>query len=280
MRDVNVITVPAATDVDYSSIDEIYGYHMLMCKIFERAGGMDYPPVNNVTIRACQRQGLIWLREVKLLISDILDGKSTVPLAAIPDLASAYDMMHRICNGNPCFDYIRDVRFKTVGRWIHGDRSISQTDVALLLLTEIDRDIRGVDERYTDFALRILDSWIGELIEYGRFIDAPAPEVYSRLTYILKTDLFVFLGSKEREDAAKRAWTKEYAPEWQPAFNARTMLLYIGFLLTANQRGYYTPESEDALYDRLWSEYITRPDVNPYFRQALEIDFAKVNRTA
>ncbi len=267
-------TITAASDIDYSNVDEVCGYQLLLCKIFERAGGSDYPLVTNATIRKVQREGIIWLREVKSMIADILDGKAN-DFAAIPDLLSAYDFFYRVCNGGTCYDYLREVKLDTVDRWLQGDKSISDTDVVLLLLTEADRDIRSIDKRYSDFAFSVLGEWIDELAKYGRFINIPLAEAYKRLAYMLKDDLFAYLGRKEKQDAAKMAWTKRYALENQSMFDSRTLLRYIGFILTANQRGYFNNESEDELYCRLWSEYIFRPEVNPFFKQALEIDLAK-----
>ncbi len=57
------------------------------------------------------------------------------------------------------------------------------------------------------------------------------------------------------------AWTKRYILENQSMLDSRTLLRYIGFLFTANQRGYYSNVPEDELYCRLWTEYISRPDV-------------------
>jgi len=92
---------------------------------------------------------------------------------------------------------------------------------------------------------------------------------------MLKDDLFAYLGRKEKQDAAKMAWTKRYALEDLSALDSCTLLQYIGFILTTNQRGYYSNEPEDELYCHLWSEYISLPEVNPFFKQALGMDLAK-----
>jgi len=268
------LDIVPATDIDYSNIDAICGYQLLLCKLFERAGGFDYPPVTNATIREVQKQGSIWLRKVRFFIADILDGKVN-DLAAMPDLIIAYDFFYRVCNGTPCYDYLREVKLKTVDHWLKGDKSISDTDVVLLLLSETDRDIRSLEKRYSDFAFSALGEWIDELTRYGRFIDIPLAEAYKRLTYILKDDLFAYLGRKEKQDAAKMIWTQKYALENPCLLDTRTLLRYIGFILTANQRGYYTSEPEDDLYCHLWSDYISRPEVNSFFREALDLDLTK-----
>lgn len=193
----------------------------------------------------------------------------------MPDLISAYDFFYRVCTGGPCYDYLREVKLKTVDRWLMGDKTISDTNVVLLLLLETDRDIRTLEKRYSDFAFNVLGEWIDELARYGRFVDTPLVEAYKRLVYMLNDDLFAYLGRKEKQDAAKMAWTKKYVLQDHTGLDTRTLLRYIGFLLTANRRGYCDNGPEDELYCRLWSEYISRPEVNPFFKQALEIDLAK-----
>lgn len=295
----DITAIPSASDIDYRNADEVCGYQLLLCKIFERAGGFDLPLKTNATIREVQRQGALWLREVKPLIADILsapisgkpapvcslsapvEGKieaqpaSRITLSAIPVLLDSYDLLYRVCNGCPCYDYLREVKLKTVNRWLKGDKSISDTDVVLLLLSETDRDIRSLEKRYTDYAFSILGKWIDELTKYGRFINTPLTEAYKRLVYLLNDDLFAYLGRKDKQDTAKVAWTNTYVLQDHTSLDTRTLLRYIGFLLTANICGYYANEPQDELYCRLWTDYIARPDVHPFFRQALSLDLAK-----
>jgi len=261
-----------ATDIDYSNVDEICGYQLLLCRMFEKARGFRYPPVTNVTIREVRREGRIWLREVRFLISDILNGKQR-DLASITELIPAYDLFYRVCNGAPCYDYLREVKLRTADRWLRGDKSISNTDVVLLLLSETCRDIRTLEKRYSGYVLGVYGKWIDELVRYGRFIDIPMAEAYKRLIYMLKDDLFAYFGSKEKQDAVKTVWTKEYILDDHTKLDTRTLFRYIGFILTADCRGYCN-SGEEELYCHLWSDYISRPDVNPFFRQAVELDLA------
>lgn len=277
----DIATIPTAIGIDYRNVDEVCGYQLLLCKIFERSGGFDLPFKTNAIIREVQCQGALWLKEVRSLIADVLSEPiktqsiSSITIASIPDLLSAYDFFYRVCTGNRCYEYLREVKLNTVDRWLRGDKAISDTDVVLLLLSETDRDILTLDKRYSDYAFSVLGEWIDELTRYGRFVSIPSGEAYKRLVYMLKDDLFAYLGRKEKQDAAKTAWTKKYVLQDHTGIDSRTLLRYIGFLLTANQWGFYSNEREDELYCRLWAEYISRPDVNPFFRLALEIDLAK-----
>ena len=62
------ITVPCAADVDYTNVEEICGYQILLSKIFEESGGFVWPQVVNPIIIEVQRQGAYWLKEVRQII--------------------------------------------------------------------------------------------------------------------------------------------------------------------------------------------------------------------
>lgn len=80
-----------------------------------------------------------------------------------------------------------------------------RTGVAPLLFSEIDRDIQTLDKQYSDYAFRVFGEWIDELTLYGSFADIPLAEAYKGLVYMLKDELFAYLGRKEKQDAAKMA---------------------------------------------------------------------------
>jgi len=61
-----------------------------------------YPLVTNAPICEVQKQGLIWLREVKSLMADILDGKLN-DFASITYWISAYDFFYRVLQRHTLF---------------------------------------------------------------------------------------------------------------------------------------------------------------------------------
>lgn len=274
-----VTEIPSAYDVNYADAAEVCGYQLLLCKMFEWAGGFSGPGAGtNGTIRTVRKEGLVWLREVRRIVESILEapvrteyGKTGHGLGDIPGLLSSYDMFHRICNGGPCFDYLRNVRQETAMRWIRGDRSISMTDVALLLLQEVNRDNRTLERRYSDFCIGVMGKWIDELTKFGRFRNTPYPEALRRLGYLLDDDLFVYLGSREQRRIKVR-WTDAYAVDDFTALDTPTLLEYIGFIRTATRRKLYHCDNDDEQYISLWSEYASRPEVNRFAREASAID--------
>lgn len=200
----------SAFEIDYSNVEEICGYQLLMCKIFESEGGFSNTFRPNAKTREIQIQGCVWLKKVKSVIDDIVAGQSAYhTLSAIPRLLSAYDLYCRICKGESADDYIRSVRLKTVDLWAKGDKSISETDIVIELLKEVRRDNRTLDRKYSTFALRSLGDWVKELMQYGTFRNTPSDEAYARLRCVIDHDLFAYLDPKT-EAAEKARWIKSY----------------------------------------------------------------------
>lgn len=266
----------SAADIDYSNIQEICGYQLLMCKIYEREGGLYYPARRNATIREVEAQGRIWLEKVKGILDDIVSGKSTTfTLAAIPKLLNAYDFYYRICNGESANDYIRGIRLSTAGLWAKGNKSISETDLVLELLKEVKRDNRTLDRKYSMFALGVLGDWVKELISYGEFRNIPKAEAYARLNYIIDDDLFAYLGNKE-ESSAKAWWISTYSLSEAEldTLDAETLWAYIGFAQSALFFNRKFDEFEDQ-YVRLLSKLASLDGTHHFLCEAIMIAPAK-----
>lgn len=270
-----MMTMPPANRINYSDHREVCGYQMLLCKIYEREGGFCRQPMPNAVLRNAVAEGRIWLREVRNTISAILEApaecQATMPRSGvIPALLSSYDVLHRICNGSPCFDYLRSVRLKTVDRWMKGDRSISQTDVVLMLVAEARRDSRTLADRYSDYCIGQLEQWIEELTCHGMFMDIPLNEAYKRLNYLLGNDLSSFTGQRNQENI-KRRWVDAYTGFEVSDLDADTYLEYISFILTATRKGFYDREAGEEQYIHHLSTLITRPDLHEFYKEALQM---------
>lgn len=266
----------SAAGINYTNIQEICGYQLLMCKIYECEGGLYYPARRNSTIREVEAQGKIWLEKVKGILDDIISGKSTTfTLEAIPKLLNAYDFYYRICNGKSANDYIRNIRLKTAGLWAKGDKSISETYLVLEILKEIQRDNRTLDRKYAMFALGVLGDWVKELISYGEFQNILKAEAYARLNYIIDDDLFAYLGNKE-ESSAKARWISTYTltDTELDTLDAESLWAYIGFAQSALFFNGKFDEFEDQ-YVRLFSKLAATENNHPFLSQAIKIDFAK-----
>ena len=277
MFELGTTHIPPAMDVNYSDAGEVCGYQWLLCKKYEQAGGFSFPPVANTVTAGIRKQGMVWLREVRTLIDSVLKGTQTgdMTLASVPALLSSYEFLYSVCNGANCRDYVRKTAIRTTERWVKGDRSISQTDVTLLLLREIDLDIRAIDNRYIDFALGVMGSWIEELTYYGEFRNTPCDEAYRRITYLLKKDLALFVGSKE-QTTVKSQWVRKFTLSDRDIDSLDTPSLrnYITFVNTA---AYLDPDNADtheSPYFHLISKLASRPDLDPYNLQALDLELS------
>jgi len=269
-----------ANKINYTNVDEICGYQLLLCKMFEKAGGFELQFRTNCTVREVQTQGLVWLKIVRNLIEKILkasDSTGGLTLNAIPRLLGAYDFFHRVCNGVPEFDYIRKVRLKSADLWVKGNKSISQTNVVLGILHEADRDNRTLEDRYSLFAFSIMGEWIDELTGYGKFHDIGLYEAYDRLAYLLKNDLFVYLDSKEQAKI-KAQWAKAYilADEQLDTLSTKDLWSYIGFAQTVSSCRRLPLKDVDAEYVQLFTKLASRPDLHPFYREAIDIDLAQL----
>lgn len=187
---------------------------------FQQAGGLNLPLETNPEIIAIQREGLDWLREARRQIDTLLSAPIPSPNAKfknhnskLPFLLTRYDTVYRIVYGHPDGDYIRQARIQALQRWLKGDTTLSRTDVTLMILHEADRDNRTLDNRYSLFALGILQEWVDELTLYGRFRGIPAPEAHRRLDYILSAPLHAYLGPDETR--LKARWAKSM-PQLNP----------------------------------------------------------------
>lgn len=203
-----------AKDIDYRSVEEICGYQLRLCKMFEQAGGLSYEPAGGKEIAIIRREGLMWLERVRRLIDEALGAPvqlhrrvEGISLKDFPELLGAYDIMYRVCHGGPCYNYLRDVRLKAVNRWLRGDKSLSQARVVLMLHEEIARDILSVEPRYVEFCSRVIGGWIEELQTAGRLSGMPLEEAYEVLAFLLKEDLFAYLSRA----SDKKNWIKAYA---------------------------------------------------------------------
>lgn len=186
------MAIPQASKVDYSDVGQIIACQQAICTIYVREGACA------ARRRRLMAEGSEWLRRTKPLLTD-------GPLADIPALIPAYDLMHRVCTGEPCPTFLSNVRFAAVKRWLAGDKSLTDTDITLLIVDQMDTDAHSVDERYARYCFGQVQQWIDELTHHGHFRNIAPREANRRLDYLLNRDLTAYLGTSA-QTAAKRAW--------------------------------------------------------------------------
>lgn len=266
--------ITPAYGIDYRNVEEVCAYGLLLGKIYECRGGYNLPAKATREIR---QQCLVWLREVKVLINSILMGSASYAnLGDIPRLLPSYDFLYRIGHGAPCHDYQREVKLRTADRWAKGDRSITQTDVALLLLSEIDRNICGIEERYAEFAIGEMSTWVEELMKHGGFNDIPPAETYQRLAYLLNADLTAYMG-RRKEANVKARWVTAYmlTEDQVDTADTDTLLSYANFIETIP---FGTPQEHEHNYStfmQILTKIASCFDTHPYLVKTIELTFAR-----
>lgn len=274
--------IPSATAVNYQDADEVCGYQLFLCKIFEREGGLNYPPATNRLTAAIKREGKIWLREVKKSVAELFATPITredfgVGLEDIPRILEAYDFFYRICHGAACNDFIGDIVLKSVNRYVKGDKSISQAQVALMLLKEMERNVLTMEDRYLTFSVKEMECWVNDLERTGKIAHVSESDSYDILNYLLFQDLFAF-GIKRD---GKLRWIKSYtlSDEVLDSLETKTFLRYIKFNQASEFVSGKSLEEKEADYISLFSRIAGREDINPFLKEVLAIDLAKY-RTA
>jgi len=270
------IKIPQASGIDYTDHREVYAYHHLFGMTLQCNGGFTDPVLRNI-----ETEGRTWLKGVERIFRETLSpesGREKECGVLFPDLINAYDFIHRICRDYAPSDYLAKVRMLTVGRWLAGDGSISKTDAALMIWSQMTADSRSVDRKYRMFYFDVADRWIRELLRYGHFRDVLAAETYRRLTHLLRSDLYAYLS---RQDAAKTKtrWIKTHWIDDPSTLDTPTLRAYITFAHTATTNtvtsgslpvtsGNLPVQDADTLNRALITELITRPDLHPFDRQA------------
>lgn len=271
--------VTKASLIDYANVDEVCGYQSLLCKIFERAGGFSYPSVHNTVIRHVQNEACIWLKEVARVLESRLSGKPASPdpqdISSIPDLLGSYDIFYRLYNGEPCYDFIRRIKLLTADCWAKGNRSISATDVTVMLIEECERNVRAIDRRYSDFCLNTVGDWVKELTTNGRFSNISASESYKRLNCLIKTDLTAFLGLMTQQQL-KKQWVNAFVVSDLQSLSTSALRQYIGFIRTAMTKGLCGGDDTVEQHRMLISELASRDDLHIYLRQAVKIELGEM----
>lgn len=271
--------IPSAKDIDYGNADEICGYRMLLGKIYESSGGFAVDSALTKEIITVRREGLAWLKNVRKVIDKVLESpvgsmaSQGVALGDIPRILASYDFLHRVCHGAPCFAFIRETALKVADRRAKGDKSISMTWVALMLLKEIDRDIRSLPKRYIDFSMSVLSGWIDDLMLYGRLRNMPLEEAYPVLGYILWQNLSAF--DVKKDDKIRWIETYSLSDTALDRLDVRTLWTYMDFDQRASSFMGKIPIEQDERYARFIQKISAHQSTNKFTKELIKLELAK-----
>lgn len=258
--------IPKAVDIDYSNVEEVEGYSIYLCKLYERAGGLNYPHKSTRETRALEAELSFWCKVVEELFE-------TAPLCDIPTHLMSYDLPYRIVHqGPPPVSKMRKISLGAVQRWAKGDKSISTTRIAQLVSVDVHGDIKTLEKKYCMFYFGTIDDWVKELMRFGKFRNVPLSECFTRLRLLLSEELFGQYGSGDAASIAKRKWVDKYRVEDITLLDTPTLREYIGLAMADARLRHISLEDQETEYIRLFTELQSRPDLNPHHRQAITLD--------
>lgn len=249
--------------VDYSDTAEVYAYALLLARYYERYTCQDHTGDHTRIVHILDREASRWLREVESLLTG-------GPIAAVPDLLEAHDLIHRFRHHSQPRQFHDAIRNSTVERWLSGDRTLTDTHIVLLLWPMVTAGT--ATHRYMDFCLSMQDEWINRLIVHGHFTGLPEIEAYRRLRHLLPLDLSAYIpGGRSKERLMKQRWTERHLADAPDALDTPTLREYILFIRTAVAH-VYLPESETRrTLPHLTDLLLNRPGLHPLHRMAIQI---------
>jgi len=268
MTDCTIHILPKASDIDFSNIDAIYGYFHLLLMHYQHNGGLSFPKKTNRALTAIDSESKYWLLEMKHIMP-------TAPLTWISRGIEGYDLLHRIYNGEIPTEFTKDVVVKAVNRWLAGDKSVSETEIAAIIDRQMQFNAKSLDHKYISWLCSIKGKWIKELDQYGKFRAIPASEAYSRLSLIMGTDLRAYYGDKKTQDNKKRKWAETYTIDNLSRLDYNALRSYI----TYRKKAPHTCNSYP-LYAQLAEELVARKETHPFEREAFKMSIKYLQQYA
>lgn len=258
--------LPIASEIDYSNPFEVEGYQCLLYKLYECSGGLCIPRKATRELISIEKELQCWCAAVK-------NNLMGAPLRYIGMLVDRFAITHRTINGvSPSCNFLRNVRLGAVKRWVNGDKEVSLTDIMQLLKAEVYGDMRSLDSKYCMFYFGQINEWVNELQWKGFFPGIGTAEIYQRLHILMSEDLVGQFGFGPSENQAKHRWASIYKIPDISTLDTPSLKQYIPFALASSRISNLSPALQKEEYIHLFTELASRPDLNPFFREAIHLD--------
>lgn len=192
----------------------------------------------------------------------------------IPYLLECYDIAYRVGNRRmPDNAFIDRYKRRVLKAWKSGDRSIEESSVFSIVAHEAKYRPNEADKEYIGIYQTIKRKWIDTLVKHDRFQMVTAYKNYQRLALIMLENIDKELGSKACD--AKRRWYEHNRVEDLKTLGSMILRSYRRFISSLLPTVLDFDEKM-TLDNLILSELSTRPDLNPYdreaFRMALEFN--------
>lgn len=192
----------------------------------------------------------------------------------IPELIECYDIAYRIGNRHmPDRAFIYRYKCRILKAWKSGSQEIEENAVFGIVAQDVAYNPGKADREYVTVYMSIKKKWLATLMRHNYFPNVTAYENYQRLALIMRESLDKELGYDA--DNAKRKWYEHNRVEDFSTLGSmilRSYRRFVGSLFPAIL-GF---DEKMELDNRIIAELSTRPDLNPYdreaFRMALEFN--------
>lgn len=253
--------------VDFNDIEGIVGFATLILAHANQSG------IIGGTASRQSREVIHITETAKRWVNGV---KYMLPEMSVADafkLVDLYDLIHRIGFRKPAdTSFIDKLILDAFDARIHGDKSVDEYS----LYYAIDIQIRKKNRKFLDKPLRwlsiSLDRWYRDF-KNNDWMELSDYDILRQCCVLLRADLFVF---DANQDDFKKKLVKDnrhYLDETEgmtlPELEALSKFLSCS--------GRYMTQDEHMKYnDVIINVIIMHPDINPYYRQSLEMNLALV----
>lgn len=251
--------LPLASAINYADAEEVLAYaHLLTVRYSSRLAEKQGHNTFGII-----REGRNWLREVERM-------SSTYPIAVMHDICLTYRRIHRLCWKTDAPDkLITEWCQRLFGSLVKGDPSVSRSNVVMLMQEIISSNPRSFKPEYLRWYMDVTGRWVNDLLKEGTFKNESLCATFSRLTILLREDLYPCFGKEE--DTIKIQWIGSHLTIDASEMDLPTLLSYRCFLAAASP--YLSTEEQCreqcSLLDReVLTQLALHPDLHPLSRTA------------
>lgn len=257
--------IPDCQTVDYADADAISGCGHLIAALMQRTPEYSCGSEPTVASTPVVKAAKEWIRLVE-------DNVGFLPVTKVIEALSDFDLIYRLVYGRPApRNFLNTNYLRVFDARIHGNYRIEES----WLVRVISDGLNCRDKIYLNQPLKwrslTLGTWIEEVQNNGRFVNADAGEALRRVSQIVSTDLFAFCGSQQ--EAFKQRLVRTYLPLTEKiadmdSITQKSLLMFIRSIYGK----YLDSDTAWELETEIMTHLSTSPSLTPHDRQAYRLD--------
>lgn len=259
----NIKEIPTIAKIDITNMADVAGYTHLLLAYAQTTG------TPGAELRMLMRRAADTIRH----------RIPAAPAEHLRQLFESYDILYRLGYRQAPPQRIADeCRRRYFDSWVAGNHAISQGDIYAMLSPAAFAPLRhsapnpaprDIDARQFAACYTIREEWIAQLRNRPTFTGVPLAENYLRLSLLMREDLRAWFRFDKR--SRKRLWADRNRPADLSALDTPTLLAYRTFVHSLWPAVTPTPSLNRAAEAPILAALLSRPDLNPYSRRALEM---------